>query len=137
MRKYSVALPSLASEPFMTCYFHFAPQFLHGSGRQMPDKARESRQGVFHLLPSLWFYLVRVYGWQSQSAAFPKLFSRSPGQAVWSAHDQSNMSNRQCFPPTCTTKNLASIIIAPQGELPEFLPSSFVRNEALSLPVII
>lgn len=33
-------------------------------------------------------------------------------------------------------KNLASIIIAPQGELPKFLPSSFVRNEALSFPAI-
>lgn len=33
-------------------------------------------------------------------------------------------------------KSLASIIIAPQGELPKFLPSSFVRNEALSFPAI-
>lgn len=52
-----------------------------------------------------------------------------------------HMTNQICqtasvFPPHVQQKNLASIIIAPQGDLPEFLPSSFVRNEALSFPAI-
>lgn len=52
-----------------------------------------------------------------------------------------HMTNQICqtasvFPPHVQQKNLASIIIAPQGELLKFLPSSFVRNEALSFPAI-
>lgn len=51
------------------------------------------------------------------------------------------MTNQICqttsvSPHMYNKKSLASIIIAPQGELPQFLPSSFVRNEALSFPAI-
>lgn len=52
------------------------------------------------------------------------------------------MTNQICqtasvLPPLHVRRgNLASIIIAPQGELPKFLPSSFVRNEALLFPAI-
>lgn len=77
-----------------------------------------------------------LYCGQSECHAFPKHSPTPLGQAVWSSHYQSNMSNHQCFPPHVQQENLASIIIAPQGELPKFLPSSFVRNEALSFPAI-
>lgn len=58
-----------------------------------------------------------------------------PSGVVFKMTDQIRQTASAPPPPVhprhVQQENLASIIIAPLGELPKFLPSSFVRNEAL------
>lgn len=121
----------------MTCYFHFSPYFPHGSGRQMSDNGMWDPAEGCVPPASLCMFLVRPCIWWAVSAVLSQgilwfLLAKQCGL---------HMTNQICqtasvFPPHVQQENLASIIIAPQGELPKFLPSSFVRNEALSFPAI-
>lgn len=94
------------------------------------------QKGVFHLPLSARFQSVRY-----TVGRVNVMLSQSIPRLLLAKQCGLHITNQICqttsvFPPHVQQENLASIIIAPQGELPKFLPSSFVRNEALSFPAI-
>lgn len=126
-----------ASKPFTTCYFPFAPRFPHGSGEQMSDNGMGEPVGcVPPASICLFLFGVSVRLVESACCVSQSILRLSWPSRVVFTWPIKYVKPPVFSPPHVQHKSLASIIIAPQGELPKFLPSSFVRNEALSFPAI-
>lgn len=126
-----------ASEPFTTCYFHFAPRFPHGSSKQMSDNGMGEPAGCVPPASICVF----LFGASARLVELKCSVSQGILPFFWPSSVVFTWPIKYVKPPVFSPhmynkKSLASIIIAPQGELPKFLPSSFVRNEALSFPAI-
>lgn len=66
------------SMSFMTCYFHFAPYFPHGSGRQMSDNGMwDPVQGRVPPASICMFFVRPCIWWAEGVLCFPKAFSDS------------------------------------------------------------
>lgn len=82
---------------------------------------------------------------QSERRAFPKHSLIPLGQAVWSSHDQSNMSNHQCVSPHMYNKKIwLQLLLHPKGNfqnsspphLSEMKLSRFLRLAEICLLIL-
>lgn len=130
----------------MTCYFHFPLDFPRGSGKQMSDNGMWDRaEGCVPPASLCTLSVGPLYGGQSECHAFPKHSPTPLGQAVWSSHYQSNMSNHQCFSPHMYNKKIwLQLLLHPKGNfqnsspphLSEMKLSRFLRFAEICLLIL-
>lgn len=81
---------------------------------------------------------------RQKCCTFPRHSLIPLGQAVWSSHDQSNMSNCQCFPPTYNKKIWIQLLLHPKGNFQNSSPphlsekklSRFLRSSEICLLIL-